>query len=174
MEMMMDVSEAIRTRHAVRQFKPEPVPEDVMLTILNAGRRSQSSKNTQPWQFIVVRDRDMLKRLSGLGDFAGHLAGAAFAVGLVGEKETHWNSFDLGQAASLLQIAAWEQGVGSCIAAIYQQDEAKKLLGIPQEKNFYCMISFGYEAEEHKPAQMGGRRPIEEVVRWEKWDGGKP
>lgn len=166
----MNVSEAIRTRHAVRQFKPEAVPEDVMLAILDAGRRSQSSKNTQPWQFIVIRDPETLKQLSQLGDYAWHLAGAAFAVGLVGETVSHWNSFDLGQAASLLQIAAWEQGVGSCIAAIYQQDAAQTLLGIPQEKNFYCVISFGYESEEHKPAQMGGRRPIDEIARWEKWE----
>jgi nitroreductase len=165
----MNVLEAIRTRHAVRQFKPEPVPEEVMLSILDAGRRSQSSKNTQPWQFVVVQDRATLQQLSELGDYAWHIAGAAFAVCLVGERQSHWNSFDLGQAASLLQIAAWEHSVGSCIAAIYQEDEGKKLLGIPQDKNFYCVISFGYPSEEHKPAKMGGRKPVEEVVRWEKW-----
>jgi nitroreductase len=165
----MNVADAIRTRRAVRQFQQTPVPDDVMIAILDAGRRSQSSKNTQPWQFIVVRDRAMLQQLAQLGDFAGHLAGAAFAVGLVGELTHHWNSFDLGQAASLMQIAAWELGVGSCIAAIYKQDEAKALLGIPHEKNFYCMISFGYPSEDHKPLQLGGRKPVENIVRWEKW-----
>lgn len=164
----MNVLEAIRTRHAVRQFKQEAVPEDVMLSILDAGRRSQSSKNTQPWQFVVIRDRATLQQLSLLGRSTAHIAGSAFAVCLVGEAQTYWNDFDLGQAAALLQIAAWGQGIGSCIGAIYQQDEAKSLLDIPQDKNFYCVISFGYPLEVHKLTK-GGRKPIEEVVRWEKW-----
>lgn len=165
----MNVSDAIRERRAVRQFSEEPVPEDVMRTILEAGGRSQSSKNTQPWQFIVVRDRDTLAALSKLGDFAWHLAGATFAVALVGEVQTHWNSFDLGQAASLLQMAAWEHGVGSCIAAIYDIEAGKKVLGIPEDKNFYAVISFGYPSPQHKPAKLGGRKPLENIMRWEKW-----
>lgn len=165
----MNVLEAIRTRRAVRLFRDEPVPDDIIRQILEAGGRSQSSKNTQPWQFIVVRDRERLKALSELGKFAWHLAGANFAIGLVGSDQTHWNSFDLGQAAALLQLAAWELGVGSCIANIYEQAEGKALLGIPQEMNFYCMISFGYPSAEHKPAQLGGRKSLDEVVRWETW-----
>lgn len=165
----MNVLDAIQKRRAVRQFTDEPVPRDVIEKILRAGGRSQSSKNTQPWSFIVVTDREKLKALSKTGDFAGHLAGAAFAVGLVGTKQTHWNSFDLGQAAAHLQLAAHELGVGSCIAAIYRPDEAKALLSIPEDTNFYCMISFGYPAPEAQPARMGGRKPVDELARWEKW-----
>ncbi|HEX2623375.1 MAG TPA: nitroreductase family protein, partial [Phototrophicaceae bacterium] len=76
----MDVIEAIRTRRAVRLFSTEPVPDDIIHTIIEAGGRSQSSKNTQPWQFILVRNRDTLQQLSKSGDFANHLAGANFAV----------------------------------------------------------------------------------------------
>ncbi len=165
----MNILEAIRTRRAVRLFRDEPVPEDVIRQILAAGGRSQSSKNTQPWQFIVVRDREQLRALSQLGDFAWHVAGAAFAVGLVGTKQTHWNSFDLGQAAAYLQLAAWELGVGSCIANIYDQVTGKALLKIPEEMNFYCVISFGYASPEHTPAKLGGRKPLEDLVRWETW-----
>lgn len=165
----MNVTEAIETRRAVRQFSDQPVPEAVVDAILRAGGRSQSSKNTQPWQFILIRDRDMLDRLAKLGDFAGHVAGANFAVALVGEKQQHWNSFDLGQAAALLQLAAWEHGVGSCIAAIYDADEGKRLLGIPADKNFYCVISFGYPSPDHQPAKLGGRKPLTDIVRQERW-----
>ncbi|MBC7869539.1 MAG: nitroreductase family protein [Chitinophagaceae bacterium] len=165
----MNVNEAIQTRRAVRLFSDQPVPEDIMHEILQAGGRAQSSKNTQPWQFVVVRDRDTLKALSQMGDFAGHLAGADFAVCLVGSAPTHWNSFDLGQAAAQLQLAAWDLGVGSCIAAIYQPDAAKTLLGIPADSNFYAAISFGYPSSEHKPFKMGGRKSLDDLVRWEKW-----
>lgn len=166
----MQVNEAIRTKRAVRMFSGQPVPDDVILKILDAGRRSQSSKNTQPWQFVVVRERSTLQALSQTGSFAGHLAGAAFAVALIGERDSGWNWFDLGQASSYFQLAAWELGVGSCIAAIYDTKKAKSILGVPDEMTFDCALSFGYPAPNFSPARMGGRKPIDEVVRWEKWD----
>lgn len=166
----MDVISAIQNRRAVRKFSTQPVADDVIHAILGAGRRSQSSKNTQPWRFLVVRDPSMLEILSKLGDFAGHLAGANFAVILVGTIESTWNSFDLGQAAAQMQLAAYELGVGSCIAAIYQRDEAKQVLGIPQDHNVFCAISFGYPSEAHQPLRMGGRKPLDDIVVWERWD----
>jgi nitroreductase len=165
----MNVLEAIRTRRAVRLFAEQPVPDDVIEAILDAGRRSQSSKNTQPWRFVVVQNRDTLQALSRMGDYAGHLAGAAFAVVLIGLREDRSNHFDLGQAAALLQLAAWDVGVGSCIATIYTPDKAKELLGIPAEMTCYTAISFGYPSPEHTPARLGGRKPLQDVVRWEKW-----
>jgi len=167
----MNVTEVIATRHAVRQFSEKPVPEDVILAILDAGRRSQSSKNTQPWQFVVVTDRALLEAMSKMGNFAGHLAGANFAVLLVGLQDTTWNNFDLGQAAAFLQLAASDQGVGSCIAAIYTPEDVKKLLNIPADRTAYCAISFGYPAIGDKPYVMGGRKPVNEVAYWNKWEG---
>ena len=165
----MDVLEAVRTKHAVRLFDEKPVPEDIILQILDAGRRSQSSKNTQPWQFIAVRDRETLKALSKTGDYAGHLAGAAFAVILLGEVKRDWTMFDLGQSAAYMQLAAWELGVGSCIASIYHPDQAREILGVPENLQLDVALSFGYPSPENKTAKMGGRKPIAEVVKWEKW-----
>jgi nitroreductase len=165
----MNVSEAIRTKRAVRVFTDQPVLEDVMNAILDAGRRSQSSKNTQPWQFVVVRDRATLEALSKAGDYAQHMAGAAFAVVLVGAKDTWWNAFDLGQVSSYIQLAAWELGVGSCIAAFHRPEQARAVLGIPAEMTV-CAISFGYPSPDFVPAKMGGRRSLEDVVRWERWE----
>jgi nitroreductase len=98
----MNVSDAIRLKRAVRTFKNEPLPEDVVHAILNAGRRSQSSKNTQPWHFIAILDKATLKALSELGDWAGHLAGAALGVALVHPDpvEKFQTLFDIGQAVS--------------------------------------------------------------------------
>lgn len=165
----MDVLDAIHKRRAVRQFSEQAVPDSVIEEIVAAGGRSQSSKNTQPWRFIVVRDRDTLQKLSTLGDYAGHIAGANFAVVLVGNQESTWNAFDLGQAAAQMQLAATSLGVGSCIAAMYRPDEAKALLGIPADRTAFCVLSFGYPAPTHQPARMGGRRPISDVITWERW-----
>src|SRR5947208_13414313 len=112
----MKVSELMRTKRAVRQFTDEPLPEEAIRSILNAGRRAQSSKNTQPWYFIAIRDRETLRQLSQCGTYAGHLAGAPFAVALIASTA---DSFDLGQAAAYTQLAAWDLGIGSCIASMW-------------------------------------------------------
>jgi nitroreductase len=162
----MDVLEAIRTNRAVRQFADRPVPDDVIREIVNAGRRAQSSKNDQPWHFIVVRDRDTLKQLSECGKYAGHLAGAAFGVALI---VSPGYDFDQGQAATYLQLAAWELGIGSCIASIYEPERARTILGVPSDQQFDTAISFGYPAQPPTAPKPGGRKPFDEVVRWERW-----
>lgn len=169
----MEVYEAIRTKYALRHFANKPLPDDAIRRILNAGRRSQSSKNTQPWQFVVVRDREKLIQLSQCGTYAGHLAGAAMGVAIASpDPATRWQiAFDLGQAAAYMQLAAWELGIGSCLAAIYEPDTARAILGIPADWFFDAAISFGYPAPDQPPRRPRkvGRRSFDEVVRWEKW-----
>lgn len=170
----MNSLEAIRTKHAVRQFQDRSLPQETVRLILNAGRRAQSSKNTQPWHFIAVQDKYRLSQLAALGTYAGHLAGAALAVGIVTPPpETRFSvMFDAGQSAAYMQLAAWELGVGSCLASIYQTDLARQLFGFPEDLTMLIALSFGYPAEAgalSTPPQKGGRRPLNDVVHWEKW-----
>jgi nitroreductase len=170
----MNVSEAIRTKRAVRQFQDKALPEEAVQKILNAGRRSQSSKNNQPWQFIAIRDKGLLKALSETGTYAGHLAGAALAVAiLVPDPDERFQTlFDAGQAAAYMQLAAWELGVGSCLASIYEPDKARAILGFPPGWQVRICISFGYPLDEGQitaAPKKGGRKPLNETVHWEKW-----
>jgi nitroreductase len=164
----MTVAEAIRTMRAVRQFTDQPLSDETITAILNAGRRAQSSKNTQAWKFVAVRDRATLRALSECGQFAGHLAGAALGVALVSPQP---NPYDLGQAGAFMQLAAWELGVGSCIASMWEPDKAKAILGVPADHTFTNALSFGYPAAPAAaaPPRKGGRLPLEDVVRWERW-----
>jgi nitroreductase len=164
----MDVLTAIRTKHAVRQFTGDPVPDDVLEKILRAALRAQSSKNSQPWQLIVVRDRGTLEALSKLGDFLGHVAGAAACVVFAAPDERGWTWFDLGQCAAYLQLAAQELGVGSCLGSIYRLEDAKRLLGVSTEMSLNALVSLGYAAESHRPARLGGRKPLSAAVHWER------
>ncbi len=170
----MNVSEAIRMKRAVRKFEDKALPDDVVHAILNAGRRAQSSKNEQVWQFIAIRDKAILRSLSECGKYAGHLAGAALAVALVIPDPTvkFQTLFDSGQAAAYMQLAAWELGVGSCLASIYEMEKARGVLGFPSDLYADIIISFGYPAEEEKLSaapKKGGRKPLEEMVHWERW-----
>jgi nitroreductase len=170
----MNTLEVIRMKRAIRQFSGQPLPEADILAILNAGRRAQSSKNTQPWNFIAITDKMVLNALSGCGAFASHLAGAALGVAIVhadpGEK--FQLMFDIGQSAAYMQLAAWELGIGSCLASIYEPDKARRLLGFPQDTFLRIAISFGYPQDPGlltRTPKKGGRRPLGEIVHWNKW-----
>jgi nitroreductase len=159
----MNTLDAIRTKRAIRQFSDKSVPEDVIRAILNAGRLSQ---NSQPWTFVVVRERETLKELSTCGRYAEHAAQSAFVVALVSDVD--W-AFDIGQTAAYLQLAAWEQGVGSCPIYFHEAVKAKAILGIPAEKHFDMAIAFGYPAHSQPPPDPGGRKKFDETVHWEHW-----
>jgi nitroreductase len=164
----MNVADAIKTKRAVREFVPQPLTEEDISAILNAGRRAQSSNNSQPWQFVAITNRETLTKLSECGNYAKHLAKAAFAVALIGTAENV--DFDLGQAAAYMQLAAWDRGIGSCIASMWEPAKARAILGVPDGHSFDLAISFGYPAAPPAPKKGSkGRRTLDEVVRREKW-----
>ena len=170
----MNVIDAIRTKRAVRTYRDEPLPDDIVHTILHAGRRAQSAKNDQPWHFLVIRERDTLKALAGTSPNLGYIAGATLCVALVtpppSQKQTIL--FDAGQAAACMQLAAWELGVVSCLGTVYELEKARGLLGFPRDRHLHLVVAFGYPLPadaEARPGRKGGRRDMEDVVRWERW-----
>lgn len=169
----MDVWDAIQHKRAVRRFTDEPLPDAVVERILRAGRRAQSSKNTQPWHFIAVRDRDILQKLSQTGRYLDHVARAALCICIVlpdVAERARWIVFDAGQAAAYMQLSAVELDIGSVLGAIHQPDEARELLGFPPSYRCDALISFGYPApEERRPPRGAGRKPLDELVHWDRW-----
>lgn len=170
----MNISDAIRLKRAVRQFQDKSLPQEAVQSILNAGRRAQSAKNTQPWHFIAIQDKNILRELSECGAWAGHLVGAALGVAIVSPPpESRFSvMFDAGQAAAYMQLAAWEMGIGSCLATIYEMDQARRLLDFPLNLTLYIAISFGYPLDEAvltAAPKKGGRRTVDETVHWNKW-----
>jgi nitroreductase len=171
------VWEAIATKRAVRTFTAEPLAPDHLERIVRAGRRAGSSKNLQRWTFIVCRDRAHLQELSKLGPWAGHLAGAAVAIALVTPDPRAPGApvsimFDLGQAAANMMLAAWELGVGSVPATVYEHELARQLLGYPADQHCEFLLSFGYPADPRsitRPPTPRGRRHLDQIVREERW-----
>jgi nitroreductase len=173
----MRETELIRSLRAVRQFSDREIPRDVLQDILEVGRWTGSSKNTQPWDLIVVRDRETLTGLSKCGDFAGHLSGATLGIALVMHGNDLWTCMDEGRLMQNLMLAAWAHGVGSCIASIYPRNEerARDLLRIPSTLYLRTVLSIGYPAGPHAlrlPANARvprGRRPLAELLHWDRF-----
>ena len=173
----MRETQMIRSLRAVRQFSNREIARDVLQDILEVGRWTGSSKNTQPWDLIVVRDRATLTGLSKCGDFAGHLSGATLGIALVMHGTDLWTCMDEGRLMQNLMLAAWAHGVGSCIASIYPSSEqrARELLAMPNTLYIRTVLSIGYPAGPHTlrlpaNARIGrGRRPLEELVHWDRF-----
>jgi len=171
------VWDTIQSRRVIREFADRPLAPEHLERILRAGRRANSSKNQQRWSFIVCRDRAHLKELSTVGPWAGHLAGAAVGVALVSPDPKATDAplsvmFDLGQAADSMMLTAWELGVGSVPATVYEHDLVQRLLGYPDDQHCEFLISFGYPAdpgEMQRPLKAGGRRPLDDLVHEERW-----
>ncbi len=155
----------------MRQFKAEPLKDDHIQRILDAARRSQSSKNGQPWQFVAVQDRETLQ---GIGkDNLHHVAGAALCVVILipaDNDRTVYNFFDIGQSAAYMQLAALELGIGSCLGTIYDPEAVRDLLGFPAEWQARMLLSFGYPPDDYAPTfKAGKRKNFDSVVHWDHW-----
>ena len=168
--------QAINTVRVVRKFSPGPIRDEDLERILNAGRRTASSKNDQHWAFVVIRDREHLTQLAAVGDYAGHLAGATVAIAIVTPDATgHYNNsvmWDAGRAAQNMVLAAWELGIGSVPATVYDHALAHRLLGLPDDRRCDFLLSFGHPADPEKltaPNRPGGRLPLSDLVHEERW-----
>ena len=164
----MKTWDTLATQHAVREFSDKPVKPKRIKRILEAGRRAPSSNNEQRWAFIVVTDRQRLVELGRVGMWSSHVAGAAFAVALVTpDADEHWVresiAFDLGQVAQNMMLEAWELGIGSCHASVYDPELAQRLLGYPTGLRCDYLISFGYPKDGAEPAKHVARRPLADL-----------
>jgi nitroreductase len=171
----METWDAIRARRATREYDTRPLQEQDLERVVEAGRRAPSSSNGQRWDFVLIQDRGQLERISKVWQGAGHIAGAAAAVGLVAPFSDDVGStasinYDLGQAAMSMMIAAADLGIGSRTAAVRDHDLASEILGLPDDRRLTWLLGLGYPADRPlKPIQNPARRPLEEVVHHDRW-----
>jgi nitroreductase len=169
----MHTWEAIESRRNVRSFSDRPIPSSDLDQILEAGRRSPSSQNWQPWDFILVTDREKLRELATVWRGAGHVADSAATIVVVGpaaDNEFHRAQFDLGQATMAMTLAAADLGIGSCHAGVADVQLARDLLGFPGDRNWTFLISLGYPADRPlAPIKNPKRRLFSEVVHRGRW-----
>jgi nitroreductase len=169
----METWDAITSRRNVRSFTDQPIPAEDLDQILEAGRRSPSSQNWQPWNFILVTDREQLRKLATVWRGAGHVAGSAATIVVIApadDNEFRRAQLDLGQAIMSMTLAAADLGVGSCHAGVENVALARELLGFPEDRDWAFLISLGYPADRPlKPIRNPDRRPFSDVVHYGRW-----
>ena len=163
----MEVFDSVRTVLAVRSYQDKPVPPEVVTRIVEAGRLTASSMNGQPWHFVVVENRDMLRRLAVAARTGPYIAQAPLAIVVVIEK-TRFAVSDGSRAIQSMILTAWSEGVSSNWVGFVGMPEINELLGIPDTLDVLAVLPFGY------PVQPGGqgrklRKPLSEVVHRERF-----
>lgn len=161
----------------IRTFEARTLGPDHLERILDAGRHAGSSKNLQRWDFIVIDDREHLEALAAVGPYASHLAGAAVAIALVTPDPSAPGAalsilWDLGLTAQNMMLAAWELGIGSCPATVYEPALARELLGYPEDRACEYILSFGYPVDPDeltRPPRPGGRRLLAALIHLDRW-----
>ena len=164
----MDALECIYSKREVRDFREEEVPEELVRKILEAGRLAGSAKNRQPWEFILVRDKERLRELAKYGNHADHLAKASFAVVITIPGDYLQDPFDAGRAAQNMMLAAHALGVGSCPITLHMEEGARRFLGVPDNRRIQACIAFGYPGQVRRRGRVIGK-PLEQIVHYERW-----
>ncbi len=169
--------ERVRTVRQIRQYTGEDVPDDVLGKILDVARWTGSSRNTQPWRFIVVRDRTRLATLSKLRPAINWVATAPVGIAIVLDEGGTSTAFDEGRVTERILIAARELGYGAGVAWFLDREpDAKRVLEIPEDKVAHQIVMIGraVSAKDPRPnPRPGGRKPLSELVSYDRWGGTK-
>ena len=163
----MDAYQSIITKRDTRHYTGEPIAEDVLTRILQAGRMAGSSKNTQPVRMVVVRDAAIRQELAGCGDFSKPVRECSAAVALA--LGPGGGAFDAGRTAQNLMVAAWGEGVTSCPISMHRPECAANVLRLPADYTIAIVIALGYPDTKHPLSGGRQRIPLDELIHWERW-----
>jgi nitroreductase len=166
----MQTWDAITSRRNVRSFSPQPVSAGDLDQILEAGRRAPSSRNTQPWDFVLVTEPAQLRELATVWVGAAHVASSAATIALITSEDGGRVQFDLGQVTMSIMLAAADLGIGTGHAGVGDQDLARRILGLPADRTCAFLISLGYPAGRPlAPIRNPDRRAFDEIVHRGTW-----
>jgi len=163
----MDTFTCIRTRREIRDYLDRAIPNQALLKILEAGRLAPSSKNSQPWHFVVIKKKETIKKISELTLTGTHIAKAPLAIAVLMDG-AKLPEIDGTRAIQNMVLAAWDMGIGSCWITNFYDDAVKDTLGVPQRMRLITVIPFGYPVEP-KTNRKKMRKALDEIVHYEKY-----
>lgn len=164
----MDAYDVVITKRDVRQFSSREVPEEIKRRVLEAGRLSGTGKNVQHWRFVLVNSKENLMSLAEASTTGMWVQGANFAVVILTDPKLGFHKIDAGRAAEDMQLAAWSEGVVSCIYTGIKEQEMREGFDTPEELSPTIVIGFGYPATKIT-GRKKNRKPLQEVAFSEKY-----
>ena len=162
----MDTITCIRTRREIREYIDRPIPDEILLKILEAARLAPSSKNSQPWQFVVIKNKEALNRIASLTPTGAHIAKAPLAIAILMDG-AKLPEIDGARAIQNMVLAAWDQGIGGCWVTNFYEDAVKDILSAPQRMKLVTVMPFGYP-NEPQTNRRKIRKRLEEIVSYER------
>ena len=159
----MEVFDVARTVLAVREYRDDPLPDDLVRRIVEAGRLTGSSQNGQPWHFVVVTDRDTLRRVADAVPHGRYAAQAPLAIAVAVERRSRFGLSDASRAIQSMVLTAWAEGVGSNWTGFTGMDEVREILAIPEVYDVAAVVPFGYPTRKLGKGRKR-RKPLAEVV----------
>ncbi|MFH1382073.1 MAG: nitroreductase family protein [Chloroflexota bacterium] len=167
----MELQKAVKERKSIRDYEDRPVPEDKLLRILEAARMAPSAGNRQPWKFIVVRDAGRRRELAHAAGGQEHVAKAPVVIAAVATMPDRIMTcgvpsyaVDLALAVDHITLAAVDEGLGTCWIGRFSQQEAKDILGVPENYQIVTILPLGFPKEAGRPKT---RKPLEEIICYE-------
>lgn len=162
----MDTFTCIRTWREIREYLDKPVSDESLLRILEAGRLAPSSKNSQPWHFVVIKNKETLGRIASLTPTGAHIGKAPLAIAVLTDG-AKLPEIDGARAIQSMVLEAWDLGIGACWITNFYEDGVKDILGAPQRMKLVSVIPFGYPTEP-KTNRKKIRKPLKEIVSYER------
>jgi nitroreductase len=163
----LDTIKTIQTKLDIRQFDTKRVPADVKLKVLEAARATGTGVNKQHWRFILVQDKESVKKLGEDSTSGGWVAGADFAVIILTDPQLGFHLIDAGRAAQDMQLAAWDQGVISGLYTGFKEEKMRKDFAIPSNLRPSIVLGFGYPTG--KIVGKKNRMPLSELAFVDKY-----
>jgi nitroreductase len=165
--MVNDLYDFVTRLRAIREYADRPLADGDLEAILEAARWTGSAKNRQRWSFVVIREPEQLERLAACGDHTEPVRGSAATIVIVVEQDGY--EFDSGRVAQNIMLAASAIGVASCPITLHRQHRAERLLGVGTGRACRYAVALGYPAPGASPSVGGGRKPLEDLVHWERY-----
>ncbi|KPJ62380.1 nitroreductase [candidate division KD3-62 bacterium DG_56] len=167
----MEFMEVVRRRRSIRKYRPDPVPEELITSVLEAARLAPSWANTQCWKFVVVTDHETRRALAQAGNKwiadVPVIIVACADPSLPGIKgDQHYYMLDIGIAMEHLVLAAADQGLGTCWIGAFDENAVRRALGVPPNIRVVAETPLGYPDEDPPPKP---RKSLEEIACMERY-----
>ena len=155
----------LKERRSIRAFQDKPIPETEIKMILEAGRWAPSASNRQPWQFILIKNKEILEKIANIASYGWFIGEASFAVAIVGKPRTsrNWYVVDTSLVSMNMMLMAWSLGIGTCWIGTLKREKAKQILGLGINDYLLTVLPFGYiRGNVPDPTY---RKPLNKIVK---------